>query len=82
MNGISVAAQRGNVNATIFKFLFPRFRFCSIGKEFINRTVPGTGIAAGANLHCFQTEGTHAIEHFVEREFFVDGIEDADRNSS
>src|SRR3979490_2085669 len=39
MDGIAVAAQRGDVNAAVFKFLFPRFSLAGVTQELIDRAM-------------------------------------------
>src|SRR5258707_1781341 len=80
MNRVSVTAQRGYVNATVLKFLFPCFRFSRIRQQFVDRTMSGARIATSTYLHSLEAERTHAVQHLIERQLFVNGIEDTDRD--
>ncbi len=37
-------------------------------------------IASRANLHGFEAQSAHFVQHFIQRKIFVDGIENADGN--
>ena len=78
MNGIAVATERGDADATVFKLFQPGFGFRAVGDQVVERAVMIVGIAAGADFHGFQAESGDFVEHFVDRELFVNGIEDAD----
>lgn len=80
VNGIAVATERGYLNSAILKFFLPGLGLGGVSKEFVDRTMMGSGIAAGSNLHRFESECAYLIQHFVQRKLFVDGVEDADGN--
>src|SRR5206468_10764678 len=58
----------------------PGFGLGAVGDEVVERTMNVVGIAAGANLHGFKAKGGDLVEHGVESEMLVNGIEDADGN--
>src|SRR5208337_3834798 len=71
VHGIPMAAQRGDGNSAVLKFLQPRFRFCWIGNQFIQRALPGVWIASRADLHGLEAEGADFVEHGIDGEIFV-----------
>ena len=66
-------------NAAVLEFLEPGFGFGAIGNQVVQRAVVIVG-TAGANLHGFQTERADLIEHGLQREMLVDGVENANGN--
>src|SRR6266850_2321084 len=80
MNGVPVATEGGNANPLVFKFFLPGLGLAAIGDELVEGTMAIVGIAAGPDFHGLEAEGADLIEHGVEREMFVDGVEDADGN--
>ena len=80
MNGIAVATKSGDTNPAVLKLFQPGFRLSAILNEVVERAMPIIRIAAGADLHGFQAEGGDFIQHGVEGEMVVNGIEHADRD--
>src|SRR6266851_410158 len=80
MKRIAVAAQSGDANPAVFEFYLPCFGLSAVGDELVERAMTIIRVAAGADLHGFETQSADLIKHGVEREMFIDGVENADRN--
>lgn len=75
-----MTTESGNSNALVFKLFLPSFGFRTVVDEFVEGAVVILRVAAGADLHDFKAEGADSVEHGVERESFVNGVEDANGN--
>src|SRR5437773_12425180 len=80
MDGVAVTTPRGHAIAAVVDFFQPGFGLVAVADEVVERTMNVVGIAAGANLHGFKAKGGDLVEHGVESEMLVNGIEDADGN--
>ena len=80
MKWISRTVERPHPDIAIFKLLFPRFAFGRIGQDVFHRNVFGQAISTRGYFHGFNALGGELIEHFVESEVVVDGIDEADGN--
>src|SRR5580693_618178 len=80
VNGIAVAAQRGHLNPAIRKFLQPGFGFGGVIKKLLHWAMFRAWVAACPDFHSFEAERAYFVEHFIERKFVVNGVEDADGN--
>src|SRR6266566_9410714 len=80
MKRIAVAAQSGDANPAAFEFFLPCFGLSAVGDELVERAMTIIRVAAGADLHGFETQSADLIKHGVEREMFIDRVENADRN--
>src|SRR5437588_5355728 len=80
MNGIAVTTESGDANPAVFKFFQPGFGLSAIVYQVVEGTMTIVWIAPGADLHGFQAEGGDFIQHGVEGEMVVNGIEHADRD--
>ena len=77
VNRVAVTTEGGNLNSAVFKFFQPGFGFGLVGDEFVERAMGIVGIAARADLHGFEAEGGDLVQHGVEGQMVVDGIENA-----
>src|SRR6266849_1577817 len=57
VNGVAMTTQSGNANPPVFKLFLPGFRLAAVGDQLVKRAMAVAGIAAGTDLHGFQTEG-------------------------
>src|SRR6266851_3602559 len=80
MKRVAVATQSGDANPAVFEFFLPCFGLSAVGDELVERAMTIIRVAAGADLHGFETQSADLIKHGVEREMFIDGVENADRN--
>src|ERR1700676_479472 len=69
MNGITVATERSDADASAFKFFLPSFGFRAIRDELVEWTVMIVRVAAGTDFHGFKPECRNFVEHFVDTEF-------------
>src|SRR5580692_1607418 len=80
VNGISMAAQRRHLNPTIRKFFLPCRSLSGVVKKFGNGAMVRAWVAACADLHRFEAESAHLVQHLVEGQLVVDRVKDADGN--
>src|SRR5260370_36378161 len=56
MNGVAMTTESRNANPAVFKLFQPGSRFSVVIDEVVEGPVVVVWIAAGADLHCFQTD--------------------------
>src|SRR5205807_535630 len=78
MNGVAMTTESGDAYSPVFKLFQPSSGLTAIADELVQGAMGIVRIASRADLHGLQTQWADLVQHGVEGEMFIDGIEHAD----